>query len=169
MTEKYPLYQQVLSKLRDSGSMYSWVPKPDKKGLRLSKDNKGMFLFSRCLNDMDRKQKSKINNNTWAFKTFRKYCVGSFNDISKITYILFRMYAIMLLSSMCNKVFLFMNRKWSSINITGNSNGKESACKAGDLGSIPGSGRSPGEGNDHPLQYSCLENSMDTEVRVRHD
>ena len=38
---------------------------------------------------------------------------------------------------------------------------KESACNAGDLGSIPGSGRSPGEGNGNPLQYSCLENSMD--------
>ena len=34
---------------------------------------------------------------------------------------------------------------------------KESACNSGDLGSIPGSGRSPGEGNDSPLQYSCLE------------
>ena len=39
--------------------------------------------------------------------------------------------------------------------------GKESACSAGDTGSIPGSGRSPGEGNGKPLQYSCLENPMD--------
>ena len=39
--------------------------------------------------------------------------------------------------------------------------GKESACNAGDLGSIPGLGRSPGEGKDYPLQYSGLENSMD--------
>jgi len=39
--------------------------------------------------------------------------------------------------------------------------GKESACSAGDLGSIPGSGRSPGEGNGNPLQYSSLENPMD--------
>ena len=39
--------------------------------------------------------------------------------------------------------------------------GKESACNAKDLGSIPGSGRSPGEGNGNPLQYSCLENPMD--------
>ena len=36
-----------------------------------------------------------------------------------------------------------------------------SACNAGDLGSIPGSGRSPGEGNGNPLQYSCLENPID--------
>ena len=39
--------------------------------------------------------------------------------------------------------------------------GKESACNAGDMGLIPGSGRSPGEGSDNPLQYSCLENPMD--------
>ena len=42
--------------------------------------------------------------------------------------------------------------------------GKESACNAGDSGLIPGSGRSPGEGNGNPLQYSCLENSMDREA-----
>ena len=39
--------------------------------------------------------------------------------------------------------------------------GKESACNAGDLGSIPGSGRSLGEGNGNPLQYFCLENLID--------
>ena len=39
-----------------------------------------------------------------------------------------------------------------------------SACNAGDLGSIPGSGRYPGEGNGNPLQYSCLENPMDGEA-----
>ena len=39
--------------------------------------------------------------------------------------------------------------------------GKESTCKGGDLGSIPGLGRSPGEGNGYPLQYPGLENSMD--------
>ena len=39
--------------------------------------------------------------------------------------------------------------------------GKESACNAGDMGSIPGSGRSPGEGSGNPLQYSCLGNPMD--------
>ena len=38
---------------------------------------------------------------------------------------------------------------------------KESTCNVGDLGSIPGSGRSPGEGNGYPLQYSCLENSTE--------
>ena len=44
---------------------------------------------------------------------------------------------------------------------TGGSEGKESACNAGDLGSIPGLGRFPGEGNSYPLQYSVLENSID--------
>ena len=43
----------------------------------------------------------------------------------------------------------------------GGLDGKESACNAGDLGSVPGLGRLPGEGNGSPLQYSCLENSMD--------
>ena len=43
----------------------------------------------------------------------------------------------------------------------GSSDGKASAYNAGDLGLIPGSGRSPGEGNGNPLQYSCLENLMD--------
>ena len=39
--------------------------------------------------------------------------------------------------------------------------GKESACNAGDPSAIPGTGRSPGEGNVNPLQYSCLENLID--------
>ena len=43
----------------------------------------------------------------------------------------------------------------------GDSVGKESACNAGELGSIPGSGRCPGEGNGCPLKYSCLGNPMD--------
>ena len=61
----------------------------------------------------------------------------------------------------------------------GGSDGKGSACDAGDLGSIPGLGRSLGEKNGYPLQYSCLENSMGREAwqailsmvsqRVRHD
>ena len=44
----------------------------------------------------------------------------------------------------------------------GGSEGKESACTMGDPGSTPGLGRTPGEGNGNPLQYSCLENSMDS-------
>ena len=56
--------------------------------------------------------------------------------------------------------------------------GKEPACSGGDLGSIPGLGRSPGEGNSNPFQYSCLENPIDRGAwqstvhgvaRVRHD
>ena len=43
---------------------------------------------------------------------------------------------------------------------SGGSDSKESACNAGDLGLIPGLGRSPGEGNGNPLQYSCLENFL---------
>ena len=60
----------------------------------------------------------------------------------------------------------------------GGSDGKESACNVGDMGSIPGSGRSIGDGNGNPLQYSCLGNPMDRRAwqailhgvsRVRHD
>ena len=47
----------------------------------------------------------------------------------------------------------------------GGSEGKASACNAGDPGSIAGSGRSPGEGNGNPLQYFCLENPMDRQAR----
>ena len=47
-----------------------------------------------------------------------------------------------------------------SLGFPGSSAGKESACNAGDTSSIPGLGRSPGEGNSYPLQYSALENSM---------
>ena len=54
---------------------------------------------------------------------------------------------------------------WVSL---GSSAGKESACNAGDLGSIPGLGRSPGEGKGYPLQYSDLENSMGCIVQGGH-
>ena len=50
----------------------------------------------------------------------------------------------------------------------GGSNGKVSACNAGDPGSIPGSERSPGEENGYPLQYPCLENSMDRGASLYH-
>ena len=50
---------------------------------------------------------------------------------------------------------------YQALDFPGASDDKESACNAEDPGSIPGLGRSPGEGNDSPLQYSCLENPMD--------
>ena len=46
------------------------------------------------------------------------------------------------------------------VGFPGGSESKESACNAGDVRSIPGSGKSPGEGSDYPLQYSSLENAM---------
>ena len=57
-------------------------------------------------------------------------------------------------------VHLYKHRK-DAQNITDGSHGKESACNAGDPGSIPGSRRFPGEGKCNPLEYSCLGNSMD--------
>ena len=53
----------------------------------------------------------------------------------------------------------------SYLGFPGGSDSKESACNADHLGLIPGSGRSPGEGNGNPLQYSCLENSMNGGAR----
>ena len=61
----------------------------------------------------------------------------------------------------CAFCFLFLHSYLVTLGFPGGSDGKESACSAGDMGLIPGSGRSPGEGNDNPLQYSCLENPMD--------
>ena len=55
------------------------------------------------------------------------------------------------------RIFIYMG-------FPGGSEVKASASNAGDQGSIPGSGRSPGEGNGNPLQYSCLENPMDGEA-----
>ena len=65
-----------------------------------------------------------------------------------------------------NKYFFLKERYkfiyfFKSRGFPGGSAGKESASSMGDLGSIPGLGRSPGEGNSYPLQYSGLENSMD--------
>ena len=54
------------------------------------------------------------------------------------------------------------------VGFPGGSEGKESACNAGDLGSIPGLGRCCQEGNGYPLQYSGLENSMDCIVHGGH-
>ena len=56
---------------------------------------------------------------------------------------------------------LFETHYRYSIYFPGGSDSKASVYNAGDLGSIPGSGRFPGEGNGNPLQYSCLENPMD--------
>ena len=55
-----------------------------------------------------------------------------------------------------------------SLGFPGGSAGKESTCNAGDLGSIPGLGKSPEEGKGYPLQYSGLENSMDCIIHGAH-
>ena len=69
----------------------------------------------------------------------------------RLSYIYTHRYARLSLKSLLNK--------W--VKVPSGSEGKASACSAGDSGSIPGLGRSPGEGNGNPFQYSCLENSMD--------
>ena len=79
--------------------------------------------------------------------TFQHKCLLCHNNIMYLVAGSFNEYSFL-------KVFL------------GGSEVKASACNAGDPGSIPGSGRSPGEGNGNPLQYSCLENPMDGEAWV---
>ena len=64
----------------------------------------------------------------------------------------------------CLGNLFFQSPYCSDDSLLGGSAGKASAYNAGDPGSIPGSGRSPGEGNGNPLQYSCLENPMDREA-----
>ena len=64
-------------------------------------------------------------------------------------------------------LFIFVSPAFDRVSGTyflGGSDGKESVCNAGDLVLIPGLGRSPGEGNSYPLQYSCLKNPMDREA-----
>ena len=58
----------------------------------------------------------------------------------------------------------FLKSSMACVSFPGGSDSRESACTAGDLDTIPGLGRSPGEGNGNLLQYSCLENSMDREA-----
>ena len=81
---------------------------------------------------------------------------------------------------MKEEAVIFLLFGYIILGFTGGSAGIESVCNAGDLGLIPGLGRSPGEGNGNPLQYSCLENPMDRgswqatyssegRKRVRHD
>ena len=62
--------------------------------------------------------------------------------------------------SYCQK----LDHQYLSLDFPGSSDSKDSACNAGDPGSIPGSGRFPGEGNGYPLQYSCLKNPTDREA-----
>ena len=65
---------------------------------------------------------------------------------------------ILILNNVIHILPLFYAKDWG---LPGGSDGTESACNAENPGSIPGLGRSPGEGNGNPFQYSCLDNSKD--------
>ena len=71
---------------------------------------------------------------------------------------------VSILRTVC-PALIFWRKTELALGFPGGSDGKESACNAGDPCSITRSGRSPGEGNGNPLQYSCLENSMDRGVQ----
>ena len=62
---------------------------------------------------------------------------------------------------MSGEFYFICEASLHTMGFPGGSAGKETTCNAGDLGSVPGLGRSPGEGKGYPLQYSGLENSMD--------
>ena len=83
---------------------------------------------------------------TWSWTPPRVKCLGSRPSQPIPTYCLDRQLLLL---------------PWPSMSFPGDSDNKESACNAGDPGSVPGWGRSPGEGNGYPLPYSCLENPMD--------
>ena len=68
---------------------------------------------------------------------------------------------MLIIAVVCGKKIWFL----TFLGFPGSSNSKEYACNAGDQGSVSGLGRSPGEGNGNPLQYSCLENPMDGGAR----
>ena len=91
---------------------------------------------------------------------------------NKITYALFNLqFMKTVIKSICMYVMIFLPKSlgtriiftclYGNVIFPVDSEGKESTCNPRDRGSIPGSGRSPGEGNGNPLQYSYLENSMD--------
>ena len=63
--------------------------------------------------------------------------------------------------ALCSLLYQLLSNLPEKLDFCGGSDSKESACSAGDLGSIPGSGRSPGEEKGNPLQYSCVGNPMD--------
>ena len=75
-----------------------------------------------------------------------------------------KLFIFVLLRFFFEGVFLFFCLKQLSLSFPGGSDGKASAYNVGDPRSIPGSGRSPGEGNGNPLQYSCLKNPTDRET-----
>ena len=85
-----------------------------------------------------------------SFSTFKIHVYKYFSEAKTVTH-----FKIPVISQSFGRVPIKMG------GFPGGSDGKASACNAGDPGLIPGSGRSPGEGNGNPLQYSCLEHSMD--------
>ena len=102
------------------------------------------------------KKKKKI----WA--TFKEYTAGEM-QLETFLQLLPRRWCFHLTHVFNKRVYDGHGIECSDNGFPGGSHNIASACNAGDLGSIPGSGRSSGEGNGSPLQYSCLENPMDRE------
>ena len=94
-------------------------------------------------------------------------CILFFHENFLKVFLAYTAYKIFQIVKFPKFSLIFWGKHWCKSEPTqfkgfpGGSEVKASACSAGDLGSIPGLGRSPGEGNVNPLQYSCLENPMD--------
>ena len=106
-----------------------------------------LLCTSRCTGSRNREEQSAPRNTRW------------FTRARAIA----RAHACPLGSSI-HLEFLNQKHAFTYMGFPGGSDGKGSACNVGDLGSIPGSGRCPGEGNGNPLQYSGLKNPMDRGV-----
>ena len=93
------------------------------------------------------------------------YCIRALNKSLKVTGMFIALTEVKVQRAYrVSKRFMLHTLNMYSLGLPGGSGGKESACNAGDLGSIPGLGRSPAEGKGCPLQYSGLENPTDCTV-----
>ena len=100
------------------------------------------------------------NSKSRCFYHFPNFNGKAFNILLLFIFQLFvaRIWSILIYFPYILYLFYFLKVSWG---FPGDSDSKEPACKARDLGLIPGLGRCLGEGNGYPLRYSCLENSMD--------
>ena len=115
------------------------------------------ITFSRDLSILSHKTIEVIIVIYWTFSLLFKFSNLCF-------FILGFSWICLVFSPISNYVLVTYLAYWPWVRFPWWLSGKESACNAGDLGLIPGLGRSPGEGNGYPLRYSGLENSMDCMV-----
>ena len=113
-----------------------------------------------------RKRERVSHANTWEIMGFDALSFGRFPVSKKFLLQLFlqdyRCFTMLLVAQQSDQLYLYI---CIYTGFPRGSDGKESACNVGNLGWIPGLGRSPGGGHGNPLQYSCLENAWQATVR----